>query len=350
MYGILVLMKIGLVVMDEDPAGALRIVRAADRAGVHSLWTIDYYNRSSLARAAAFAAVSQTSIVGTSVTPLFARSALALASAAADIQAIAGGRFVLGVGSSTRRMNQDWYGTALQHPAPQARERIELIRRLIAHRSGPFRYEGRFERISMAHYDRAALPDHMPILSAGVGDHMVAVAGECADGFVGHTIASAAYLRDIARPLLAEGAARTGRDLAQVRMTTQIVAAASTDPRAARRDAAAQVGFYATPKGYDALFPDGQHAAERLAARDALARGDVPGVIAAGEPMIDERAVFGTPADIADQLRRYAGVVDWALLYPPHFGVDPERVHANELSLIEVAAAWVSLWSQTPAP
>jgi len=124
-------MKVGLVVMDENPADALRIVQAADRAGVHSLWTIDYYNRSSLARAAAFAAVSEASIVGTSVTPLFARSPLALASAAADVQAIAGGRFVLGVGSSTRRMNQDWYGTALQHPAPQVRERIDLIRRLI---------------------------------------------------------------------------------------------------------------------------------------------------------------------------------------------------------------------------
>src|SRR6516162_6055198 len=204
-------MKIGLVVMDEDPADALRIVRAADRAGVHSLWTIDYYNRSSLTRAAAFAAVSETSIVGTSVTPLFARSALALASAAADVQAIAGGRFVLGVGSSTRRMNQDWYGTALEHPAPQVRERIELIRRLIAHRSGPFRYDGRFDRISMAHYDRTALPDRVTILAAGVGEHMIGVAGECADGFVGHTIASADYLREVARPLLAKGAAKANR-------------------------------------------------------------------------------------------------------------------------------------------
>jgi hypothetical protein len=60
-------MQVGLVVMDEDPAGALKIVRVAERAG---------------------------------------------------------GRFVLSVGSSTRRMNQDWYGTALQHPAPQVRERI----------------------------------------------------------------------------------------------------------------------------------------------------------------------------------------------------------------------------------
>jgi alkanesulfonate monooxygenase SsuD/methylene tetrahydromethanopterin reductase-like flavin-dependent oxidoreductase (luciferase family) len=333
-------MKVGLVIMDENPADALRIVRAADRAGVHSLWSIDYYNRSSLARAAAFAAVAETSLVGTSVTPLFARAPLALASAAADVQAIAGGRFVLGVGSSTRRMNQDWYGTALQHPAPRVRERIELIRRLIAHRSGPFSYEGRFDRVSMAHYDRTALPDSIPILAAGVGEHMVGVAGECADGFVGHTIASAGYLRDVARPLLARGAARADRDAARLLMTTQIVASASAEPRAARRDAAAQVGFYATPKGYDALFPDGQFSAERVAARAALARGDVPGVIAAGQAMAGERAVFGTPEDVAAQLRRYADVVDWALLYPPHFGVDPERMHANELRLIEVAVGW----------
>ncbi len=51
-------MKVGLVIMDENPADALGIVRAADRAGVHSLWSIDYYNRSSLTLAAAFAAVS----------------------------------------------------------------------------------------------------------------------------------------------------------------------------------------------------------------------------------------------------------------------------------------------------
>ena len=160
----------------REPSRRAAGVRAADRAGVHSLWTIDYYNRSSLARAAAFAAVSENSIVGTSVTPLFARSPLALASAAADIQAIAGGRFVLGVGSSTRRMNQDWYGTALQHPAPQVREWIELIRRLIAHRSGPFRYEGRFDRFSW-HTTTHHVARQRPILAAGVGEHMSAWPG-----------------------------------------------------------------------------------------------------------------------------------------------------------------------------
>jgi alkanesulfonate monooxygenase SsuD/methylene tetrahydromethanopterin reductase-like flavin-dependent oxidoreductase (luciferase family) len=332
-------MRIGLVVMDENPADALEVVKAADRAGVHSLWTIDYYNRSSLTRAAAFAAVTDNALVGTSVTPLFARSPLALASSAADIQAVTKGRFVLGVGSSTRRMNQDWYGTHLQHPAPQVRERIDLIRRLIAHDKGPFQYTGRFDTVTMAHYDRAGLPDKVPLFAAGVGEHMIRAVGQCADGFVGHTIASADNLRDTALPLLAEGATKARRVATDLCITTQIVAAADTDRKAARRDAAAQVGFYSTPKGYDALFPNGQHAAERVASREALARNDVEGIIAAGEAMVDERAVCGTPDDIVEQLRRYAGVVDWALLYPPHFGVDAERVRANELKLIEVATA-----------
>src|SRR5437763_14524339 len=128
--------------MDENPADGLKIVRAADRAGIHSLWSIDYYNRSSLTRAAAFAAVSETAIVGTSVTPLFARAPLALAAAAADVQGIAGGRFVLGVGSSPRRLNQDWYGTAPQPPAPPVRERGAPIRRPPAPRSRQLRDEG----------------------------------------------------------------------------------------------------------------------------------------------------------------------------------------------------------------
>jgi hypothetical protein len=36
-----------------DPADAVRVAHAADRAGVHSVWSADFCNRSSLTRAAA---------------------------------------------------------------------------------------------------------------------------------------------------------------------------------------------------------------------------------------------------------------------------------------------------------
>jgi alkanesulfonate monooxygenase SsuD/methylene tetrahydromethanopterin reductase-like flavin-dependent oxidoreductase (luciferase family) len=333
---------VGLIVIDEDPADALRVAQAADRAGVHSLWSIDYYNRSSLARAAAFAAVTSNALVGTSIAPLFARAPLAMAAAVSDIQSLAHGRFVLGVGTSTRRMNADWYGIPLEHPAQQAAERIDAIRAVLAHKSGPFSFQGRFDRLSLAHLDRAAAPAPPPILAAGVGERMVTLAGQSADGFVGHPIASAEYLRDRAWPLLRDGMARAGRADADFCVTTQVVAAVDEKPEAARRSAAAQVGFYATVKGYDPLFPGGSFAAERLAARQAFAQGDVTSVAAAAWPMVKERAVYGTAADVSAQLARYRDVVDWALLYPPHYGVEAADITANELALIEVAACWTS--------
>jgi alkanesulfonate monooxygenase SsuD/methylene tetrahydromethanopterin reductase-like flavin-dependent oxidoreductase (luciferase family) len=331
-------MRVGLVVIDEDPAVAVTVARAADRAGVHSVWTIDYYNRGSLTRAAAFAAATERTLVGTSVTPLFARAPLATAAAVADIQRVAGGRFVFGVGTSTRRMNHDWYGVDLDHPAPRLAERVDLVRALLRHERGPFRFDGRFDHVAMAHFDHVTGPTEVPVLAAGVGPAMVSATGRHADGFVGHPIASVEYLRDHARPRLA--AARG--DLTDFLVTSQVIAAASDDVAAAGAAATAQVGFYATVKGYDALFPDGRFGPERAAARTAFAAGDVAGVAAAAGPLAADRAVFGTPDDVAKQLHRYADTLDWALLYPPHFGESPGDITANEYALIEVAACWTS--------
>jgi hypothetical protein len=48
--------------------------------------------------------------------------------------------------------------------------------------------------------------------------------------------------------------------------------------------------------------------------------------------------VFGTVEDVAAQLNRYVDVLDIALLYPPHFGVEVADVASIERALVEVAA------------
>ncbi|WP_033295657.1 LLM class flavin-dependent oxidoreductase [Amycolatopsis jejuensis] len=334
-------MKVGLVIVDEDPAVAVEVAKAADAAGIHSIWSIDYYNRSSLARSAAFAAATGSVLVGTSVTPLFARSPIALAAAATDIQLLSGGRFVLGVGSSTRRMNRDWYDVDLDHPAPRVEERVDLVRRLMAHHGGPFTHEGRFDAVHMAHFERAApAAPAVPILVAGVGARMTRAAARSADGFFGHTVASVANLTQLARPIVDTELEKRGCARSEFAFASQIVAAADPDPHAARKQAAAQVGFYSTPKGYDALFTSEVDEAHRVEARNAFLEGDAEGVVEAGLGLVDDRAVFGRPEEVRTQLERYADVLDLALLYPPNFGVDPQAVTRNEYELIDVAAEW----------
>jgi alkanesulfonate monooxygenase SsuD/methylene tetrahydromethanopterin reductase-like flavin-dependent oxidoreductase (luciferase family) len=333
--------KVGLIIIDEDPGVALTVAKAADVAGVHSIWTIDYYNRSSLTRAAAFAAATSSVMVGTSVTPLFARSSLALAAAAQDIQLLSEGRFVLGVGSSTRRMNKDWHGFELDHPAPRVEERIRLVRELMSHRSGPFRYEGRFESLTLAHFDHETRPaERVPILAAGVGARMTQAAGHVADGFVGHTVASAENLAQLAEPVLSSALASVERARADFTVASQVIASVGADRAVARERAALQVGFYCTPKGYDALFPDKDDEASRRRARDAFVAGDIAGVGSAGLGLVEDRAVFGTKDEVYRQLARYQDVLDLALLYPPYFSVDPAEITRNEFELIDIAARW----------
>jgi alkanesulfonate monooxygenase SsuD/methylene tetrahydromethanopterin reductase-like flavin-dependent oxidoreductase (luciferase family) len=333
--------KVGLVIVDEHPRTALEVAKAAEVAGVHSIWTIDYYNRSSLARASAFVAATESIVVGTSVTPLFARSPLALAAAAHDIQLMSGGRFVLGVGSSTRRMNKDWYGVELEHPAPRVEDRIRLLRKLLQHRGGSLCHDGRFDSVALAHFDREVVSDvPTPIHAAGVGARMITAAGREADGFVGHTVASIENLSTQARPTLAAALSERGRPSTSFAMTSQIVASADERIDVARDRAARQVGFYSTPKGYDVLFTGEQQARARGRAREALVAGDADGVGRAGLGLVEERAVFGTTDQVMGQLAGYAEVLDVALLYPPNFGVELSEVTKNEYALIEVAAEW----------
>src|SRR4030065_167399 len=50
------------------------------------------------------------------------------ASAARDPDELSGGRMVLGLGSGTRRMNEDWYAVPFSAPAARMQELVLLLR------------------------------------------------------------------------------------------------------------------------------------------------------------------------------------------------------------------------------
>ena len=67
-----------------------------------------------------------------------------------------GGRFTLGLGTGTRRMQQDWHGLDGEHPASRMEELVPLLRRLWKLHEGPIEHEGRFYRLDAAHRSAAA--------------------------------------------------------------------------------------------------------------------------------------------------------------------------------------------------
>jgi probable F420-dependent oxidoreductase len=332
-------MDLGVLLLDEDLAGFRALAAAADEVGVDSAWTIEYYNRNSLLRLAVMATSTKRMKIGSAVTAAFARAPLMLATAAADLSRLAPGRVVLGLGSSTRRMNEDWYGVKEHdHPAPRIEELIDLLGRLGAHSSGPFDFEGRFYQLRFAHLDKL-VADPLPIYTAGVNPRMVEVAGRVADGFVGHPLATVEYLQQVALPAIAAGANKSCRDLSAVQRTTQVITAIDDDARAARRRAALQVAFYSTVKTYEVIFATHGFQEERQAIREAFVKNDVEKMVSStSDAMLNAMAVFGTESEVIDQLQRYQDVADEVILYPPHFTVPADELHREQESIIRMIA------------
>lgn len=310
---------------------------AAEAAGFDSVWTAELYNRSATVTLAALAERTARCTLGSGIMYGVGRTPLMLAAEARDLDELSGGRLVLGLGNGTRRMISDWHGLDGDAPASRMEELVPLLRRIWRLDEAPVHHEGRFYRVHIQALDElaGARRRDIPVFTAGVNPRMIETAGRVADGFLGHTLFSPRYLREVALPAIARGADRAGRDPAEVTVATFVLACAGSDAERARRDAAAMIAFYGSVKTYGRLFEACGYGREAGAIRAAFADRDADAMVAAvSEPMIDEFSVAGTPEQVADGLRRFDGLVDEVVLFPPSFRVTPERMAENMASLI----------------
>jgi probable F420-dependent oxidoreductase len=327
----------GIEVQGASVRAMGEIAAAADEGGLDGAWAPELYNRSATIAVAEMARRTSRCTVGTAIAYGVGRSPLTLAAEARDLDELSDGRFVLGVGNGTRRMISDWHGQDPDAPAVRMEELVPLLRKLWRQHREPIDHEGRFYRLRLAPTGDLTGPmrEDIPIYTAGVNPRMVEVAGRVADGLLGHVLFTTGYIEDVVLPAIEQGAKRTGRDPGDVRVASLVLAAVNDDPEVARREAAAQLAFYASAKTYAPVLERIGFADEAAAVREAFARGDEDAMVAAiPDRMVDALAVAGTPADVRSQLRRYEGLLDHAILYVPSYRISPERLRENALALI----------------
>jgi len=313
----------------DDLVGEARL---AEEAGFEAVWLTDFYNRDAFVRMAMVGHATRRIRIASGIAYAFARSPVLTAAAAADIDEITGGRTILGLGTGTKRMQESWYGLTFESPAPKASEVVRLLRALWEAPPGrPFRFDGRFYRIAIDLFGRPGrVRERIPVYMAGVNRVMVRTAAEVADGLVGHPLYSRRYLSDVVRPAVDDGLRRAGREHAGFDLAGYVITSIADDGAQARAEAKRQIGFYATTVTYDAILDLHGWQREKEAIRAAFRARDIPAVEAAvSDEMLDQIAVAGTPDECREQLRRYDGLLDHALLYPPSFAVRPERVREN---------------------
>jgi probable F420-dependent oxidoreductase len=318
--------------------------RAAERAGFDALMTVELGH--DCFAPLGFAAVATERVELTpSIAVAFPRSPTVLASQAWDLHANSNGRFVLGLGSQVKGHNERRFGIPWSPPAPRLRDYVRALRAIWRcwEARGRLDYRGPHYQLTLMTPDFSPEPTGLPMVPvaiAAVGEAMLRVAGQVADGVRLHPLCSRRYLEQVCLPRLAEGMQVAGRRRENfdihgggfvVTGPDEATVAAGTEVARGR------IAFYGSTRAYLPILA--LHGLEELGQR--LNRLSVEGRWREMPALVSDEAVrifaaCGTYDVIADAIaQRFGGVADSIDLdFPPDTPIEVQRDVLTEIHRI----------------
>lgn len=184
-------MRLGLLYGFSHSHDSINLVLEAERLGYDSVWTGEAWGSDTIVPLAWLGALTKKIRLGTGIMQMPARTPAMTAMTAMTLDAMSGGRFILGVGPSGPQVVEGWHGVPYGKPLARYREFITIIRKILA-REAPLEFQGTEYQIpyrgpgatglgkplrSILHGRR-----DMEIYMASITPSGLAVAAEVADG------------------------------------------------------------------------------------------------------------------------------------------------------------------------
>ncbi len=296
----------------EDKSAGEWAVSAEDR-GFDSVWMSEGWGADALVSLTEAAVLSDSIKLCTAIVNTYSRTPPVLAMAAATLQDISDGRFVLGLGASHPEIIEPLHGMAYDRPVRRMHEAIEIVK-LLTSGSDSVSYDGEIFSVD----DYPAFDEPVPVYNAALGEANRRATGRVADGWLPYVFPISKL--DEAFETIARTAREAGRDPADIRVTPQILAAVDDDPEVAKDHVREYVAMYlgGLPNYRHALaewYPD-----ESKAVGAAWEDGGLDAAMGVvSDELLFEFGVAGTPDTARDQLRDIVNhdIIDTPILYVP---------------------------------
>src|SRR5262245_26706394 len=304
----------------------VQAVQDAERLGYHSVWTAEAYGSDAVVPLAWIGALTYRIRLGTGILQIAARTPAMTAMTAMTLDALSGGRALLGLGVSGPQVVEGWHGQPFGKPLGRTREYVSIVRAILE-RQRPIEHAGEHYQIPYRGPDATGLgkplrsivhgrPD-LPIYLAAIGPRNVALAAEIADGWL--PVFYSPWRAKLFEEALAEGFARAGAPEKRARFDVAPMApvVVGRDVDACRAQVKPRLALYVGGMGargrnfyFDLACRYGYESdAARvqelyLAGRRPEAEAAVP------DALVDEIALCGPPERIRERLTawRDAGV------------------------------------------
>jgi len=264
--------------------------------------------------------------VASGILSVWGRTPATLAMTAATLHQVSGGRFVLGLGASTKALAEGFHDTPFTHPAGRLREAVTTVRALLSGQPAPLHHIPAARPLPLG---QPPAPE-VPIWVAGLGRHTTRVAAEHGDGWVPALVARdrlpgwAAQLNRLRETATPQAQALT--------VAAGPLTAVDDDADAARDIVAACIAWYLGAMG-DVYarsvsgqgYPGEVQAILAANPRPSPRRGVVPGD---AEIVLDQLAAYGTGDQVERQLQAWDQAADIVtILLPP--GVSWHTIEAT---------------------
>jgi F420-dependent oxidoreductase-like protein len=314
-------MKLGL--MNAAFGAKLRIdldlIHHAERLGFDSVWTAEAYGNDAVTSATWIAAKTERIKVGTAIMQMPARTPAMTAMTAMSLDALSGGRFILGLGPSGPQVAEGWHGVPYGRPLTRTKEYIEIIRKIVA-REEPLEHHGFHYDIPTNHPSATGLGKplksilhgnkELKIYTASISPNGLRCSAEVADGVFPMMMNPARY-DALQGPYLDEGFARAGggKSLADFDVCPGVSVIISDEPEKARMPVKMGLALYIGGMGArDKNFYNDY--AKRLGYEEAaveiqdhfLAGRRAEAVAAVPDALVDDVHLVGPEGMIRDRL------------------------------------------------
>ena len=250
----------------------------------------------------------------------FPRNPVQLAHQANDLQLLAEGRFILGLGTQVRAQIEKRYGVDFDRPVARMKEMVGALRAIFAAWNDGERldFRGQYYRHTLMTPTFNPGPNPYgppPIYLGALGPRLTRATAEVADGLLVMPFGSKRFLHEATMPAVREGLAAAGRSLDDLAVVPEIIVSVGDDHTAARR----LLAFYGSTPAYRPVL-DVHGWGDLQPELNAMSKQGRWQEMAAliDDEVLHTIAACGSPAEVAAHVRdRVEGVSDRICLYQP---------------------------------
>ena len=160
----------------------LQCTEIASKTGIDSIWIPETWGMENFSMLGAVANNTKTQKIGSSIINIYSRSPSTIAMGSATIDTLSNGRLILGLGTSSVPIVEDFHGQKFENPVQRMREYVEIIRLSLMKKQ--INYSGKI--FDLKNFTILIEPKRksIPIYLAAINEKMVNLCWEIGDGVI----------------------------------------------------------------------------------------------------------------------------------------------------------------------